>query len=122
MMKIPSTRPRAILTHRCDGWQRAAGHRWLRVSPGRCQARALARRTERMSIFALHDPLDPRQQIHHAHTELLLERFAALGEADRTVIELVALAELPIRIDSLAAVLRLTGLDPAWREHGVGDL
>ena len=75
-----------------------------------------------MSIFALHDPLDPRQQIRHAHTELLLERFAALGEADRTVIELVALAELPIRIDSLAAVLRLTGLDPAWREHGVGDL
>ena len=75
-----------------------------------------------MSIFALHDPQDPRQQIRHAHTELLLERFAALGEADRTVIELVALAELPIRIDSLAALLRLTGLDPAWREHGVGDL
>jgi superfamily II DNA or RNA helicase len=75
-----------------------------------------------MSIFALHDPQDPRQQLRHAHTELLLERFAALGEADRTVIELVALAELPIRIDSLGALLRLTGLDPAWREHGVGDL
>lgn len=74
-----------------------------------------------MSLFPP-DPIDPRQQIRHAHTELLLERFAALGEADRTVIELVALAELPIRIDSLAALLRLTGLDPAWREHGVGDL
>lgn len=73
-------------------------------------------------MFAPHDPLDPRQQIRHAHVELLLERFAALGESDRTVIELLALTEAPIRIDSLAALLRLTGLDPAWREHGVPDL
>lgn len=75
-----------------------------------------------MSLFPPHDAPDPRQQIRHAHTEVLLERFAALGEADRTVIELIALAELPIRIDSLDALLRLSGLDPAWRTHGVGDL
>ncbi len=75
-----------------------------------------------MSLFPPNDTLDPRQQIRQAHTELLLERFAALGDADRTVIELVALAELPIRIDSLDALLRHAGLDPAWREHGVGDL
>jgi superfamily II DNA or RNA helicase len=63
-----------------------------------------------------------RQRLTQAHAELLLERFAALAPADKTVIELIALADVPIRVDSLAALLRLSGLDPAWREHSVADL
>jgi superfamily II DNA or RNA helicase len=73
--------------------------------------------------FRLTPPtVEHRHRLAQAHAELLLERFAGLNAADKTAIELIAIADVPIRVDSLAALLRLSGLDPAWREHSVADL
>lgn len=75
-----------------------------------------------MPHFRRASPADPRQRIAQAHVDLLLERFEGLAEHEKVVFELLAISDLPIRLNSLAELLRLTALAPYWKEHGAAGL